>query len=187
MVPAIAVRSVRAETVTCPRAIRRRSASRTSGSHRASSLGSLMLGEKNRWLTVRSSTLTRDPPTAPSAAPNPVMLRIMNSRASYELTTTLSIEEVPAHAVVVGQPRHLKAGNHRVDLARHIAVLPRNRSIVEPQLEQRGDDLILRGKIGGRGSLPGKQHRRAILVRHRGKDVEVPLGKSSEPARVDIE
>jgi hypothetical protein len=36
--------------------------------------GSLMVGVKKRWLTVRSSTLTRRSPTRPSAAPNPVML-----------------------------------------------------------------------------------------------------------------
>src|SRR4029450_6950591 len=99
--PTLDVRSVRADSVMWPRAIFRRSDSLTSGSQRDSSLGSLMLGEKNRWLTVLSSTLTRDPPTKPSAEPKPVMLRIIDSRASYELTTTLSIEEVPPHAVVI--------------------------------------------------------------------------------------
>src|SRR4030095_11689633 len=86
------VRSIRADMVTCPREILRRSASRTSGSQRDRSLGSLMLGEKNRWLPVLSATLTREAPTTPSAAPKPVMLRIIDSRASYELTTTLSID-----------------------------------------------------------------------------------------------
>jgi hypothetical protein len=36
-----------------------------------------MEGLKNRWFTDRTSTNTLDAPTMPSAAPNPVMLRIM--------------------------------------------------------------------------------------------------------------
>src|SRR3982750_3123711 len=117
------VRSVRADNVTCPRAIRLRSASRTSGSQRDRSLGSLMLGEKNRWLTVLSSTLTRDPPTTPSAAPKPVMLRIIDNRASYELATTLSIEEVPSDSVVIDRARGRVVRDHGVRSEEHTSEL----------------------------------------------------------------
>src|SRR5690349_8229396 len=142
------MRSVRADSVTWPRAILRRSASLTSGSQRDSSLGSLMLGEKNRWLTVLSSTLTREPPTRPSAEPKPVMLRIIDSRASYDLTTTLSIEEVPADAVVVDRARCRVAGHHAVDGADDVAVLPGDRGVVEAELEQRRDHAILGRELG---------------------------------------
>ncbi len=70
-------RSARAVSVTWPRDTVRRIASRTSVSQRPNALGSLMLGKKNRWFTVRTSTTTRSVPTAPSACPNPVMERII--------------------------------------------------------------------------------------------------------------
>src|SRR5688572_11233992 len=169
----------------CPRAIRRRSASRTSGSHRERSPGSLMLGEKKRWLTVLSSTLTREPPTTPSAAPKPVMLRIMNSRASYELATTLSIEEVPAHAVVVRQSRHLEPGHDGVDLAENISILPRDRRVIEPQLEQSRHRLVLRREVGRGRRLAREPHLGTVLVSHRQEDVEIPLRKLAQPARIE--
>jgi hypothetical protein len=77
--PSDSLRSTRANNDTCPRAIAFRIASRTSPSHFARSLGSLMDGLKNRWFTERISTETRAAPTVPSADPNPVMLLIMFS------------------------------------------------------------------------------------------------------------
>src|SRR2546423_326085 len=112
---------MRATSVTWPRLTPRRSASRTSPSHRANSDGSLIEGLKKRWLTDRTSTATRVPPTSPSAAPNPVMLRIIDKRVSYALTTTLSIPELPAHAVELVQSRHQVA---RHELVRHTLDVP---------------------------------------------------------------
>jgi hypothetical protein len=48
------------------------------------------------------------------AAPNPVMLRIMASRASYGATTILSIPKVPSDAVKRGLPRQGIARNELV-------------------------------------------------------------------------
>src|SRR5690606_16509470 len=90
-----------------------------------SSAGSRMVALKNRWLTERSSTATRAVPTTPSAAPNPVMLRITCKLASYGMTTILSISvrEVPANAIVVDRPRHREPGNHLVLLVHEVPVL----------------------------------------------------------------
>src|SRR5690348_8898412 len=67
-----------------------RRTSRTSPSQRDMAPESLMLELKKRWFTVRSSTVTRCAPKRPVAAPNPVMLRIMDNHLSYGATMTLS-------------------------------------------------------------------------------------------------
>src|SRR5690242_14035073 len=67
-----------------------RRTSRTSPSQRDMAPESLMLELKKRWFTVRSSTVTRCAPKRPVAAPNPVMLRIMDNLLSYGATMTLS-------------------------------------------------------------------------------------------------
>src|SRR5260221_443052 len=116
-------RSNRANSVTWPRETPRRMASRTSPSHRASTPGSLMDGLKNRWLTERTSTLTRPLPTSPSAAPKPVMLRIISSRVSYDAATILSIPEIPSHAVELRLARKVVTGNLRVSLLKQVPEL----------------------------------------------------------------
>src|SRR5829696_217856 len=100
--------------------MRWRSASRTSPSQRDNDEGSLMLGLKYRWLTVRSSTLTLARPTRPSAVPNPVMLLIMSNLLSYGTTRRLSIPELPAHAVVIDRPRSQEPRHRLVLLADEI-------------------------------------------------------------------
>src|SRR5262245_24620681 len=101
--------------------MRRRNCSRTSASQRESSTGRRMVELKKRWLTERSSTVTRAPPTVPSAAPKPVMLRIIGKHLSYLPTITLSIEEVPPGAVEVHHSRHHVAGHLLVELTDEIA------------------------------------------------------------------
>ena len=87
-----------------------------------------MEGLKNRWLTERISTDTRAPPTSPSADPKPVML------FDHEF---ISIDEIPAHPIVVRLARHDERRNQRVPLAEEIAKLPRHRRVEHTDLEQR--------------------------------------------------
>src|ERR1043166_745980 len=103
-----------------------RSVSRTSPSQRASSDGSLTDGLKKRWLTARISTETRDSPTSPSAAPKPVMLRIMAGKL---------IPELPSHAVEVCLTRHQETRHLLVSLAEHVAELPRDDGVHDAKLE----------------------------------------------------
>src|SRR5262245_30034925 len=145
-----------------------------------------MLGEKNRWLTVLSSTLTRDPPTKPSAEPKPVMLRIIDSRASYELTTTLSIEEVPPHAVVIDGAGGLVVRNDREDVAKDVPVLPGDHRVVKTELEQRRDRPILRRTLW-RAAGDGERYLCSVIVRHGGEYVKVPCGEPAQPARARVQ
>src|ERR1700712_1581977 len=108
---------MRAVAVTCPRATPFRSCSRSSPSHCESAPGSLMLGLKKRWFTVRSSSVTCGDPMGPAAAPKPVMLRIMWNRVSYDATTSLSIPEGPANAIDDAL-RRLRIAGHLFDSGR---------------------------------------------------------------------
>src|SRR5438105_3949788 len=146
MATGAATRSARVESVTCPRAILLRKASRTSPSQHARSGGSLMLGLKNRWLTVRTSTLTRVPPIIPSAVPYPVILRIMDNLANYCRTRTSSIEKVPSHAVEIDRARIVESGDLLVRIAERVTELPRQHRVEQPNFEQRRDDPI---RVGG--------------------------------------
>src|SRR4051812_12769019 len=107
-----------------------------------------MDGLKKRWFTERTSTLTRPPPTSPSAAPNPVMLRIISSRVSYARATTLSIRravgppparpsvpELPAHAVELHLPRHEEARHLGVPLLKQVPELVRHHRRLDPDLQ----------------------------------------------------
>src|SRR6266542_3040423 len=83
---------VRAKSVTYPRGTRLRRISRTSPSHLAKTPGSLMLGVKNRWLTLLTSTVVLSGPTKPSAVPNPVMLFIMPGELNYAVSMTCQFQ-----------------------------------------------------------------------------------------------
>src|SRR5215212_8663524 len=123
-----------------------------------------MLGLKKRWLTVRSSTNTRELPTRPSAPPKPVMLRIIERELSYVLTTALSIPELPAHAVDTRGSRHLEARHGLIALAQDVAELPGEHGVDDSDLEQRRHDAALRR--GERGAVgQGKDRGAAVLVR----------------------
>src|SRR5688572_3791245 len=177
---------MRAMSVTWPRAIDRLSASRTSPSHRDSSEGSFRLGLKKRWLTVRSSTLTRAAPTSPAAAPNPVMLRIMASRASYGAATTLSIPEVPSHAVQGRLARQAVAGHElRRPLPDRIALSPEDHGVHDPDLDQRAQLMAAEGDLrSGRGregdAVP-------VIVSRRDQRAELPARKLLQPAGSNVD
>src|SRR5215203_5824865 len=94
-----------------------------------------MDGLKKRWFTDRTSTLTRPLPTTPSAAPNPVMLRIISSSVSYGTATRLSIPEIPSHAVELRLPRHLESWNQHVPLLKQVAELVRDDRGLDADLE----------------------------------------------------
>src|SRR5476649_182329 len=128
-------RSKRALSVTWPRVTPRLRASRTSPSQRANTPGSFMEGLKKRWFTERTSMLTRPPPTGPSAAPNPVMLRIISSGVSYGRTTTLSIPKLPSHAVELELPRHVESRYLRIGFLQQIAKLVRDHRRLDPNLD----------------------------------------------------
>src|SRR5689334_22409653 len=113
--------STLAVSATCPRAMRCRSSSRTSPSHLPNAPGSLMLGLKKRWLTVRISTLTPAAPTMPSADPKPVMLDIIRGRQRYEPPEPLSIGELPPQAIYTYRVGHVKARNDLVNIVERIA------------------------------------------------------------------
>src|SRR5688572_7061701 len=79
---------------------------------------------------------TRALPTWPSAAPNPVMLRIMRDRLSYGTTTTLSIPEVPTHTVELRLSGHQIARNCRVILDQKIPVLIGEHCVEDANLDE---------------------------------------------------
>src|SRR3954469_18347880 len=103
-----------------------------------------MDGLKKRWFTERTSTLTRPPPTNPSAAPNPVMLRIISSGLSYGATTTLSIPEIPSHPVELRLARHQEAPDQAVPLLEHVAELIGDDRRLDPNLQPEGHDPRVR-------------------------------------------
>src|SRR5688572_2643766 len=176
---------MRAMSVTWPRAIDRLSASRTSPSHRDSSEGSFRLGLKKRWLTVRSSTLTRAAPTNPAAAPNPVMLRIMASRASYDAATTLSIPEVPSHTVDRRLARHGKARNELVrPLSDRVTLPPEQHRIDEPDLDQGVQLMAARRDRGTRRPL--KRDAITVVMAHGEQRAEMPARELLQPPRSDV-
>src|SRR5690348_1617641 len=144
MRPSPPSRAIRAVNVTCQRATARRSTSRTSTSQRANSEGSLTEGLKNRWLTERTSTATSASPTAPSADPNPVMLRIIGKRLSYVLTITLSIPELPPHAIELRLSRHEKSGYRLVRKADEIPELIGQYRAQQAELESEVEDPRIR-------------------------------------------
>src|SRR5690606_16208398 len=128
-------RSTRTVTVMCPRATRFRSSSRTSCSQRSYADGSFRLGLKNLWFTARSSTLTREFPTTPSAVPNPVMLRIMDKPVNSDPPMRLSIAEAPPRAVDDGLSRHQVPGHCLVVHAEYVPVLHRDHSVADADLQ----------------------------------------------------
>src|SRR5688500_6345416 len=177
---------MRATSVTCPRAIARRRVSRTSPSHRDSSEGSLRLGLKKRWLTVRSSTLTRAAPTSPAAAPNPVMLRIMASRASYGAATTLSIPEVPSHTVQRRLPRQAVAGHELGSaLTDGISLPPEEHGIDQTDFDQRVDLVAAEGDA--RPRRRGEGYAVAVIMSHRNQCAELAARKLLQPPRADVD
>src|SRR5450432_2398087 len=126
---------MRAVAVTCPRATPLRSCSRSSPSHCESAPGSLMLGLKKRWFTVRSSSVTCCDPMGPAAAPKPVMLRIMWNRVSYDATTSLSIPERPANAVFEALRRQ--------EIALHLLHVRRRNTRVRVEVDRAVEDVEL--------------------------------------------
>src|SRR5690606_5348712 len=106
-------RSAFTVTLTWPRAILRRRRSRISPSQRWKDDGTLKLGLKNLWLTVRISTVTLVFPTTPSAAPNPVMLRIIAKPLNIGAAIVLSIPEAPPDPIQNGRTRH-EVPRHRL-------------------------------------------------------------------------
>src|SRR3981189_324259 len=170
-------RSNRALTVTCPRVTPRRRASRTSPSSRASAPGSLMDGLKKRWFTERTSTLTRPPPTSPSAAPNPVMLRIISSSVSYGHTRRLSIPEVPPYTIELHLPRQEEAWHLGIVLLQQVAELIRHDGRLNPDLELERDGAVPKGGAYGVVRLP-EVRVASVLVRQRGQQPEVSARKA---------
>src|SRR5574337_414940 len=169
---------MRAARATCPRATPRRSASRTSPSQRASASGSLMLGLKKRWLTVRTSTVTRRAPTTPVALPYPVMLRIMGSLVTYDCTTRLSIPELPAHSVEKPLPR-LQESGHVLERGRADAVggVPEDDRVEDANLDARREHVTVHRDLGAATQrLRAPRHREervtAILVGRGGEQPE---------------
>src|SRR5688572_15811258 len=177
---------MRATSVTCPRAIARRRVSRTSPSHRDSSEGSFRLGLKKRWLTVRSSTLTRAAPTSPAAAPNPVMLRIMASRASYGAATTLSIPELPSHTVQGRLARQAVAG---YELGRplpdRIALSPEEYGINEADLDEGAQ--LMAAERDERSGRPREGDAVPVVVAHGDQGAELAARKLLQPARSHVD
>src|SRR5829696_91777 len=182
----VLARSTCALSVTWPRPSRRRSASRTSFSQRANEGGSLSEGLKNRWLTDRSSTVTRAPATSPSAAPYPVMLRIMGNRLSYGATRRLSIPEAPPHTVVLRLPRHQVAGGLPVDLTQQVAVLVCDDRVEEADLDDaRQRSKPVRAPEASRAAR--KERRRLILVHERDEQAEIPSREALRQRRREID
>src|SRR5687767_10585550 len=101
------------------------------------------------------------PATTPSAAPNPVMLRIIGNRASYGATRTLSIREGPSHAVQVRLPRTQEAGNLLRVLPSEIAQLPVDHRVGDADLELRRDRVVheLPLQRAGRDPVPAARRK----------------------------
>src|SRR5262245_8292713 len=95
-----------------------------------------MVGLKNRWLTERSSTVTCTVPTSPSAVPNPVMLRIIDDDPLGS-ESTVSIPELPSHAVGLRLSRQQIAREIRVALSQEVSKVPERHGAQDPDLEQR--------------------------------------------------
>src|SRR5690242_17377361 len=191
--PAGPWRSRRAVNDTWPRAMCCRSSSRTSPSKRARAAGSLMLGLKNRWLTVRISTVTCAVPTRPVAAPNPVMLRIMWNRVSYGATRTLSIPEVPADAV-----HHLLSREDESRDVRHARrkdreeLLDEQRRIDDAHFNARRDRVaVQRDRARGTDHLRPprrREERRApVLVGHGSHEAEVVPWEATQPVGAQVQ
>src|SRR5258708_11156723 len=115
---------IRTDAVTWPRVTRWRSASRMSPSSRASPLGVLMLGLKNRWLTDRISTAMRLLPTVESPLPNPVMLFMRRDAISVYEKTLWLVPEVPSHSVEIRRSRHQVSRRLIVPRPAHVPHLP---------------------------------------------------------------
>src|SRR5687768_7929492 len=165
--------------------MRWRSSSRTSPSQRENAPGSLRLGLKKRWFTDRISTPMRKSPTRPSAAPNPVMLRIIGNRASYGAASTLSIPELPADTVQVALPRHLVTRYDLVELTYHVAELPEGNGAHQPDLELSGENAA--GRRNLERIAPRKEDFRPVVVTNRGEDSEVPTRKAADPVRLQVQ
>src|SRR5687768_22041 len=112
--------------------MRGRSSSRTSPSQRENAPGSLRLGLKKRWFSAPTPNTMRRPATRPSAAPNPVILRIIGNRASSAAARTLSMPELAADTVQVALPRHLVTRYDLVDLTYHVAELAEGNGADQP-------------------------------------------------------
>src|SRR5215213_11489728 len=149
-------------------------------------LGSLMDGLKKRWFTERTSTLTRPPPTTPSAEPNPVMLRIISSQLSYGVATRLSIPEIPSHTVELGLPRQIISGDELVPLLKHVAELIRHHRRLHSDLQAEGDGAhVSRGDQVAVGER--KPHGRAVLVRKGREQPEVAAGEAVQEVGLDVQ
>src|SRR5690242_4381582 len=159
-----------------------------------------MDGLKKRWFTERSSTLTRPPPTSPSAAPNPVMLRIISSRVSYGCTTTLSIRcppgrrpqparasvpEIPSHAVELPLARHEEARHLLILLLQEIAELIRDDGCLDTDLEAERQQPVVAGAPQGVGG--SEAHRAPVFMGERREQPEVSAGESVEQVRLDVQ
>src|SRR5688500_14399358 len=145
-----------------------------------------MDGLKNRWFTERTSTLTRPPPTTPSAAPNPVMLRIISSGVSYGGATRLSIPEIPSDTVELRLARHLESGDQRVPLLKHVAELVRHDRGRDADLdpEREGADVI-RGH--GRVARQREAYARPVFVRQRRQEAEVSSREAIQQVGLDVQ
>src|SRR5687768_8356358 len=173
--PSEEARSTLAVRVTCPRGIFWRRRSRISPSHRANAAGSLRFGLKNRWFTVRISTLARAPPTSPSAAPNPVMLDIMWSGLSYDAAMSLSIPKFPSDAVDREHSRHLESRNDLVLVRENIPLLVADHGAYDPHLQKRRDCLCRCEAQVARVSR--EDHMATVLVDSGNSELEVASRK----------
>src|SRR6476659_8159180 len=170
---------------TCPRAIRCRSISLTSPSHLAKIPGSLMLGLKKRWLTVRTSTLTAAAPTLPSAEPTPVMLDIMWLGATFLLARVCSIPELPSQTVETDRAWHVEIRHYLVNLSEHVPhLIGRNAPQYADFYERRQDAARSRlsDSMGNREGNAGP-----ILIDHSHLQAEVAAGKLGKPTGHEID
>src|SRR5688572_29406353 len=145
-----------------------------------------MDGLKKRWFTERTSTLTRPPPTTPSAAPNPVMLRIISSSVSYGGTTRLSIPEIPSDTGELCLSRHLKAGYQRVPLLEQIAELVRDDRGRDSDLDPEGEGAdVIRSRR--RVARQREAYARSVFVRERRQEAEVSPGEAIQQVGLDVQ
>src|SRR5687767_904648 len=113
------------------------------------------------------------------------MLRIMRDRVSYGTTTTLSIPEVPSHAVILRLSGHLITGKGNEVLNKKIPILIGQDRLENADLDQsRPQAVPTRPFVAGRR---WKERMRAILVDDRGEQPEVPAREPTRERRCNVD
>src|ERR1043166_3151444 len=112
------------------------------------------------------------------------MLRIMDRLASYDAATTLSIPELPLHAVQRGLPRQQESRHLSISLTQHVVELVRNHRRHDPNVNRRRDCPVPRNALRPR-SADRKPRRRAILVRRVEAEMKRVFGEPVEERRAD--